>query len=735
MDWGDVLECSICLEQLSESNKVLPCQHTFCTQCLQDVIKKKGSLLCPECRSPVTVEISSLPSNILLNRLLEGLKQSERSLAAAPKINVKKETQSDPLNQSHLQPSQNSRVSNINSHASLISSNTPKFGLNSPTIQAVIKTESESSIVYPPTLNQNIFSSTLQDNCEKSTNCWSQPTSDLTGLTAVSRGQSIQGIQSSTIPQISTDITGSSSNLTTLFASCSLGPGSNTSCTSAHLSTASNSIVDSTSSIHFHTPAHSSSSFNPSSPLHSSSSLHLSSPLHSSSAFHSSSSFYPSSPLNSSLPTALQPSYISSATRPSLISSRSLLTPSVLIQPQDLQPHTSSLIPSRPPYLAPSSSGPAQPSSGFSSQGSSPLHASPIQGNLNTNPFLDLLNVSNPSSASNKDTEADIKLLPPPPEVPERPLLNPLKGWQLSPRALIHPPGSIQQQQQPFMQQQQCLQQVKQHQTPLQQQLQLSLHQQQTPLQKVQQPRTLQQQQQQQQQQSKLSLHKPLTLNPFDFSTSSLSNRQQPTAQTDLSQQQQLSPSPQPQQQQWTPHRSVELHHQIYKAIYDFNATQPDELSLRKGKLYLVTELCQDGWNRGKCLSTGKSGVFPGNHLEKWSGSSQEIAGTKKNQTTEETEEERTEKLKNLRETLKKTHAQNISRSHSNADQSKGLRSKGERYRCVVPFPASSDYEIELQVGDVISLVKRREDGWCKGILHRTGKTGLFPSSFVERVG
>jgi len=164
---------------------------------------------------------------------------------------------------------------------------------------------------------------------------------------------------------------GSSSNLTTLFASCSLGPGSNTSCTSAHLSIASNSIVDSTSSIHFHTPAHSSSSFNPSSPLHSSS------------AFHSSSSFYPSSPLNSSLPTALQPSHISSATRPSVISSRSLLTPSVLIQP-----HTSSLIPSRPPYLAPSSSVPAQPSSGFSSQGSSPLHASPIQGNYPSNTVI-----------------------------------------------------------------------------------------------------------------------------------------------------------------------------------------------------------------------------------------------------------------------------------------------------------------------------------------------------------
>ena len=151
-----------------------------------------------------------------------------------------------------------------------------------------------------------------------------------------------------------------------------------------------------------------------------------------------------------------------------------------------------------------------------------------------------------------------------------------MKGWQLSPRALIYPPGSIQQQQQPLMQEQQCLQQVKQQQNPLQHQLQLSLHQQQTPLQKVQQHRTLQQQQQQSKQQ--LSLHNPITLNPFDFSTSPLSNRHQPTAHTDLSQQQQLSPSQQPQQQQWTPHRSVELHHQMYKAIYDFNATQPDEL-------------------------------------------------------------------------------------------------------------------------------------------------------------
>ena len=39
--------------------------------------------------------------------------------------------------------------------------------------------------------------------------------------------------------------------------------------------------------------------------------------------------------------------------------------------------------------------------------------------------------------------------------------------------------------------------------------------------------------------------------------------------------------------------------------------------------------------------------------------------------------------------------------------------------RCTVPFPASSEYELSLQPGDVVTLVKRREDGWCKGTHHR----------------
>ncbi|PZC72201.1 hypothetical protein B5X24_HaOG211755 [Helicoverpa armigera] len=39
MDEGllnDLLECSVCLERLDTSSRVLPCQHTFCLKCLKE---------------------------------------------------------------------------------------------------------------------------------------------------------------------------------------------------------------------------------------------------------------------------------------------------------------------------------------------------------------------------------------------------------------------------------------------------------------------------------------------------------------------------------------------------------------------------------------------------------------------------------------------------------------------------------------------------------------------------
>ncbi|KAL1505467.1 hypothetical protein ABEB36_005033 [Hypothenemus hampei] len=86
MDEGtlnDLLECSVCLERLDTSSKVLPCQHTFCRKCLLEILHKHKELRCPECRVLVTAKIDDLPPNVLLMRILEGMKNS--GVVAPPK--------------------------------------------------------------------------------------------------------------------------------------------------------------------------------------------------------------------------------------------------------------------------------------------------------------------------------------------------------------------------------------------------------------------------------------------------------------------------------------------------------------------------------------------------------------------------------------------------------------------------------------------------------------------------
>ncbi|XP_060096528.1 E3 ubiquitin-protein ligase SH3RF2 [Heteronotia binoei] len=70
----DLLECPVCLEKLDVSAKVLPCQHTFCKPCLQRILKSHKELRCPECRTLVLCSIEELPANLLLIRLLDGIR-------------------------------------------------------------------------------------------------------------------------------------------------------------------------------------------------------------------------------------------------------------------------------------------------------------------------------------------------------------------------------------------------------------------------------------------------------------------------------------------------------------------------------------------------------------------------------------------------------------------------------------------------------------------------------------
>lgn len=55
-------------------------------------------------------------------------------------------------------------------------------------------------------------------------------------------------------------------------------------------------------------------------------------------------------------------------------------------------------------------------------------------------------------------------------------------------------------------------------------------------------------------------------------------------------------------------------HLQPYIALYPYKPQKSDELELKKGSIYYVTEKCQDGWFKGMSRSQ-KIGVFPGNYV------------------------------------------------------------------------------------------------------------------------
>lgn len=74
----DITDCCICLQTYTEP-KILPCFHTFCLNCLENVGVKinanpKDGMPCPLCRKQFTIPengFSGLQKNFFMDRLVE----------------------------------------------------------------------------------------------------------------------------------------------------------------------------------------------------------------------------------------------------------------------------------------------------------------------------------------------------------------------------------------------------------------------------------------------------------------------------------------------------------------------------------------------------------------------------------------------------------------------------------------------------------------------------------------
>ena len=54
-----------------------------------------------------------------------------------------------------------------------------------------------------------------------------------------------------------------------------------------------------------------------------------------------------------------------------------------------------------------------------------------------------------------------------------------------------------------------------------------------------------------------------------------------------------------------------------YRALYNYNPQNDDEVELKEGDIVYVMEKCDDGWFVGTSQRTGIFGTFPGNYVSK----------------------------------------------------------------------------------------------------------------------
>ena len=170
------------------------------------------------------------------------------------------------------------------------------------------------------------------------------------------------------------------------------------------------------------------------------------------------------------------------------------------------------------------------------------------------------------------------------------------------------------------------------------------------------------------------------------------------------------------------------------KVVYSYKQNNNDELNLAVGDELDVLEEVEEGWWRGRL--NNKTGVFPSNFvvlLESTSPKSahRQSAGNKLG---------RLGPLGGSREDMVATNnATNLKVSAATASllasekDAPVLPPKPVRELCKVlyPYEPANGDELELVVGDVITVISKElpDKGWWKGELH--GKVGVFPDNFV----
>lgn len=141
---------------------------------------------------------------------------------------------------------------------------------------------------------------------------------------------------------------------------------------------------------------------------------------------------------------------------------------------------------------------------------------------------------------------------------------------------------------------------------------------------------------------------------------------------------------------------------EAWTALYDYAATEGDEVSFNEGDFLTNVKTYTDGWLTGTVTRTGESGSFPEAYAEKATTTTAAAAAA----------------------------PAPASESARDAATDGG---GGGGWVALYDYSATEQDEVSFNEGDALADVKAYTDGWLTGTVVRTGASGSFPETYVEK--
>eukprot|EP00095_Tigriopus_kingsejongensis_P008936 maker-scaffold199_size265817-snap-gene-1.48 protein:Tk08936 transcript:maker-scaffold199_size265817-snap-gene-1.48-mRNA-1 annotation:"low quality protein: sh3 domain-containing kinase-binding protein 1" len=148
---------------------------------------------------------------------------------------------------------------------------------------------------------------------------------------------------------------------------------------------------------------------------------------------------------------------------------------------------------------------------------------------------------------------------------------------------------------------------------------------------------------------------------------------------------------------------------------FDYDAELADELTIRSGEIIAEVKQMDGGWWEGSLR--GRRGLFPDNFVQILNKDGVKASRKPSLSLSSSVDDE-----------LDEDDLEDVQLRPKNPPNSKSAHKR----QCRVLFsysPAHED-ELELKLDEMVDFLGEVEDGWWKGQLN--GKTGVFPSNFVE---